>query len=78
VEDSFVQPLRSVQAVQAVNFRIVRSATLFAVALEAKKRFGLSVLNYMVTSNHIQLSVRDTGSNVIPQSMQLIAETTET
>ena len=40
---------------------------------EAKKRFGLSVLNYVVTSNHVHLLVRDTGSNLIPQSMQLIA-----
>jgi putative transposase len=40
---------------------------------EAKKRFGLSVLNYMVTSNHIHLLVRDTGGQVIAQSMQLIA-----
>ena len=28
------------------------------------KRFGLSVLNYMVTSNHIHLLVKDTGSEV--------------
>ena len=41
--------------------------------LEAKKRFGLSVLNYMVTSNHIHLLVKDTGRQVIPQSMRLIA-----
>lgn len=41
---------------------------------EAKKRFGLSVLNYMVTSNHIHLLVRDNGErNVIPHSIQLIA-----
>ncbi|MDH5229147.1 MAG: transposase [Gammaproteobacteria bacterium] len=40
---------------------------------EAKKRFGLSVLNYVVTSNHIHLLVRDTGSNRIQKSMQLIA-----
>jgi len=40
---------------------------------EAKKRIGLSVLNYMVTSNHIHLLVKDTGPNVIAQSMQLIA-----
>jgi putative transposase len=40
---------------------------------EAKKRFGLSVLNYMVTSNHIHLLVKDTGRHVIAQSMQLIA-----
>ncbi len=40
---------------------------------EAKKRFGLSVLNYMVMSNHIHLLVKDTGPNVTAQSMQLIA-----
>jgi putative transposase len=40
---------------------------------EAKKRFGLSVLNYLVTSNHVHLLVKDTGSNVIAESMQLIA-----
>ncbi len=41
---------------------------------EARKRFGLSVLDYMVTSNHIHLLVYDQqGKNVIPQSMQLIA-----
>jgi REP element-mobilizing transposase RayT len=31
------------------------------------------VLDYIVTSNHIHLLVKDTGSNVIAQSMQLIA-----
>jgi putative transposase len=40
---------------------------------EAKKRFGLSVLNYMVTSNHVHLLVKDTGGDVIAQSIQLIA-----
>lgn len=41
---------------------------------EAKKRFGLSILNYIVTSNHIHLLVRDKGErDVIPNSMQLIA-----
>lgn len=40
---------------------------------EAKKRFGLGVLNYTVTSNHIHLLVKDTAPDVIPQSMQLIA-----
>jgi hypothetical protein len=28
---------------------------------EAKKRFGLSALDYVVTSNHIQLLLKDTG-----------------
>ena len=41
---------------------------------KAKKRFGLCVLDYMVTSNHIHLLVKDTAPNVIAQSMQLIAE----
>jgi putative transposase len=40
---------------------------------KAKKRFGLCVLDYMVTSNHIHLLVKDTGQDVIAQSMQLIA-----
>ena len=40
---------------------------------EAKKRFGLCVLDYMVTSNHVHLLVKDTGSSAISDSMQLIA-----
>lgn len=40
---------------------------------EAKKRYGLCVLNYIVTSNHIHLLVLDTGEDVVAQSMQLIA-----
>ena len=40
---------------------------------EAKKRYGLKVLNYVVTSNHIHLLVQDTGDRVIPKSLQLIA-----
>ncbi|UCD31372.1 MAG: transposase [Desulfobacterales bacterium] len=44
---------------------------------EARKRFNLSVLNYMVTSNHIHLLVYDiNGADVIPKSMQLIAART--
>jgi putative transposase len=43
----------------------------------AKKRFGLSVLSYRVTSNHVHLLVRDTGANVIADSMQLIAGRSE-
>ena len=39
----------------------------------ARKRYGLVILNYTVTSNHIHLLVVDTDQNVIPQSMQLIA-----
>lgn len=40
---------------------------------EAKKRYGLCVLNYIVTSNHIHLLVQDTSPDCIAQSMQLIA-----
>jgi REP element-mobilizing transposase RayT len=40
---------------------------------EAKKRYGLSVLNYAVTSNHVHLLVVDTEKDVISKSMQLVA-----
>jgi putative transposase len=43
------------------------------LGFRGQKRFGLSVLNYMVTSNHVHLLVKDTGPNVITQSMQLTA-----
>lgn len=41
---------------------------------EARKRFGLHIFNYMVTSNHIHLLARDNGGDrAIPKSLQLIA-----
>ena len=41
---------------------------------EARKRYGLSILNYMVTSNHIHLMALDNGErDTIPNSIQLIA-----
>ncbi len=41
---------------------------------EAKKRYRLQILNYMVTSNHIHLLVLNGGKRgIIPKSMQLIA-----
>ena len=41
---------------------------------EARKRYGLSILSYTVTSNHIHLLVSDNGDNdTIPKSMQLLA-----
>ena len=40
---------------------------------ESRRRYGLSVLNYIVTSNHIHLLVFDQGNNEIARSMQLIA-----
>jgi putative transposase len=41
---------------------------------EARKRFGLQVLNYTVTSNHVHLLVKDSGdANSIPAAIQLVA-----
>jgi len=41
---------------------------------EARRRYGLTILNYMVTSNHIHLLVVNDGDrNVIPRSIQLVA-----
>ena len=41
---------------------------------QAKKRYGLIILDYVVTSNHIHLLVQDAhGPNVIPRSIQLVA-----
>lgn len=40
---------------------------------EAKRRFGLCVLDYIVTANHIHLLVQDQGRGEISRSMQLIA-----
>lgn len=40
---------------------------------EAKKRYGLQILNYVVTSNHIHLLVVDGDAEVVPQSLQLVA-----
>ena len=45
---------------------------------EARKRFGLCVLDYIVTSNHIHLLVYDReGRVVIPDSLQLVAGRSE-
>jgi len=40
---------------------------------EAKKRFGLTILDYVVTSNHIHLLVQDDKGDAISKSLQLIA-----
>ena len=41
---------------------------------QARKRYELAILNYMVTSNHISLLVVDTGKkDAISKSMQLVA-----
>ena len=40
---------------------------------ESKKRYGLQIFDYTVTSNHIHLLVLDSDENVIPKSLQLAA-----
>lgn len=40
---------------------------------EARKRYGFCVLNYIATSNHVHLLVKDRGQGEIASSMQLIA-----
>ena len=41
---------------------------------EARKRHGLSILNYIVTSNHVHLLVSGDGDrDAIPKSIQLLA-----
>ena len=41
---------------------------------ETKRRDGLIILNYTVTSNHIHLLVQDDkNKNIIPESIKLIA-----
>ncbi|MCP4023679.1 MAG: transposase [Desulfobacteraceae bacterium] len=40
---------------------------------EAKKRFGLCILNYSITSNHIHLLVFGSKKNIISKSIQLVA-----
>ena len=74
-----VQPLRSVQAVEegdgqdSTSFGTRDRRRYLHWVFDAKKRFGLSVLNYIITSNHVHLLIKDTGPNVIADSMQLIA-----
>lgn len=43
---------------------------------ESRRRHGLCVLDYIVTSNHVHLLVRDRGNGEIARSMQLIAART--
>lgn len=41
---------------------------------EAKKRFGVRILNYTVTSNHVHLLVQDDGvRDALPRAIQLVA-----
>jgi putative transposase len=40
---------------------------------EAKRRYGLCVLNYIATSNHVHLLVADQGNREIQAAMRLVA-----
>lgn len=44
---------------------------------QAKRRFGLSVLNYVVTSNHVHLLVHDDGSERYRSAMKMINAKTQ-
>lgn len=55
-----------------LKFAYDRRARIRLLA-EAKKRYGLCILNYIATSNHIHLLVKDRGHNEISKSMQLVA-----
>jgi putative transposase len=58
-----------------LRFNLDRRNWLFWLS-EAKKRYGLKVLDYTVMMNHIHLLLLDSQFNAIPRSMQLIASKT--
>ena len=61
-------PFKTFEKIKGLSFHVFRNAgpaPLLGLVFEAKKRFGLCVLDYVVTSNHIHLLVKDTGPNVI-------------
>lgn len=55
-----------------LRFKVDRRRWLYWL-YQARRRYGLSVLNYIVTSNHVHLLVHDHGNNAISPAMQLIA-----
>ena len=40
---------------------------------QARKRFGMCILNHIVTSNHVHLLILDRGEGITSRSMQLVA-----
>ena len=40
---------------------------------EARKRYGLQILDYVVTSNHIHLLIMDGDTEALPKSLQRVA-----
>jgi putative transposase len=58
----------------ATPYLFCEDGVKWPLTFEAKRRFGLVVLNYVVTSNHIHLIVKDDSENkIIPQAVGLIA-----
>ncbi|MFT4729141.1 MAG: putative transposase [Granulosicoccus sp.] len=55
-----------------LKFQVDRRRWLYWL-YQARRRYGLSVLNYIVTSNHVHLLVHDHGNNAISAAMQLIS-----
>ena len=55
-----------------LRFGIDRRRWLYWL-FQARRRYGLSVLNYVATSNHVHLLVHDHGNNAIADAMQLVA-----
>lgn len=56
-------------------FKFSRDRTRWLQLLfEARKRYGLSILNYVVTSNHVHLMAKDNGNqHAIPKTIQYVA-----
>jgi putative transposase len=40
---------------------------------QAQKRYALSILNYIATSNHVHILLRDTGTDSISRGMQFVS-----
>ena len=55
-----------------LRFAVDRRRWLYWL-FQARRRYGLSVLNYVVTSNHVHLLVHDHGNNAIADAMQLLS-----
>lgn len=54
--------------------KFVRDRRLWRYWLfEARRRYGLSVLNYIVTSNHVHLIVACDNEDTVPSAMRLVA-----
>jgi REP element-mobilizing transposase RayT len=69
----YVNTLVCISLIFAIWLRQAKLNATLEVRKKARKRFGLCVLNYIVTSNHIHLLLLGRGKGEIARSMQLIA-----